>query len=161
MPCVAHTDPPRLRSGWTRAFVSAFRVEGALRPDYDPLRHPGVLLSLGDAGSVHIVIFIVTGTLLIGFAAGLRRVLAPGRAATGGPVAVGVAGVGLVLAGLFSADPSFGYPPGAPAGVESPSVQHYFHVIGAFLFFGGLAAGFLGYSRPASGRKGAAGRPTP
>jgi hypothetical protein len=123
-------------------FVAAFMVEGALRPDYDPMRHPVSLLSLGDAGSVQVVIFIVTGTLLVAFAAGLRRVLGTGRAAIGGPVAVGISGVGLVLAGSFSADPSFGYPPGAPAGVgASPSAGAYVHVLGAFLLFGGLIAG--------------------
>jgi hypothetical protein len=68
-------------------------------------------------------------------------VLGRGRGESGGSVAVGLSGVGLVLAGLFSADASFGYPPGAPAGVVSPSGQAYVHVLGAFLFFGGLIAG--------------------
>jgi hypothetical protein len=36
-----------------------------LRPDYDPMRHPVSLLSLGDAGWVQVAIFIVTGTLLL------------------------------------------------------------------------------------------------
>jgi Protein of unknown function (DUF998) len=120
-------------------FITVFLVEGANTAGYDPMRIPVSLLSLTDRGIVQVLSFLVTGLLVVGCAVGLRRVFAGGRAGLGGPVAVAAAGAGLLLAGLFSADPSFGYPPGAPPGVgAAPSPRAYVHVIGAFLFFGGL-----------------------
>jgi Protein of unknown function (DUF998) len=120
-------------------FVATFMVEGANTAGYDPMRVPVSLLSLTDRGIVQVLSFLVTGALVVGCAVGLRRIFAGGRAGRAGPVAVGVAGVGLLLAGLFSADPSFGYPSGAPPGVgPAPSARAYVHVAGAFLFFGGL-----------------------
>ena len=96
-------------------FVAVFMVEGALRPYYDPMRQPVSLLSLGTDGWFQVAAFLTSGMLLLGFAVGLRRVLEDGRGAIGAPIAVGTIGGGLLLAGAFSADPSFGYPPGAPA----------------------------------------------
>jgi hypothetical protein len=90
-------------------------VEGATRPHYSALHHPISLLSLGDAGWVQVANFIVSGALLVCFAVGLRFVLHPGRAGTWGPVLLGAFGLSLVGAGLFSIDPTLGYPPGAPA----------------------------------------------
>ena len=117
--------------------VVAF-VEGMARADYDPVRHQVSLLSLADRGWIQVANFLGSGLLIVGFAAGLRRVVTPGRAANAGPVAVGAAGSGLVIAGLFSVQPSFGYPPGAPAGIPAPEAGSYLHVLGAFLFFFGM-----------------------
>ena len=122
-------------------FVAIFLVEGALRPDYDALRMQVSLLSLGDRGAIQVASFLLSGTLVLLFAVGLRRWLAPGRAAVSGPVAVGAVGLGLVLAGVFSVQPSFGYPPGAPEGIgTSISTASFVHVLGAFLFLFGMAA---------------------
>ena len=122
-------------------FVTVFLVEGALRPDYDALRMQVSLLSLGDRGPIQVASFLVSGTLVLVFAVGLRRWLASGRGAVGGPVAVGAIGLGMVLTGLFSVQPSFGYPPGAPEGIGTAiSAASYVHVVGAFLFLFGLAA---------------------
>ena len=64
-----------------------------------------------------------------------------GPGAQGVPVAIGVTALGLLIAGLFSTMPAFGYPPGTPDGFPAdipPSA--YLHVLGAFLFFGGMIA---------------------
>jgi hypothetical protein len=121
-------------------FIGVFLVEGALRPDYDPLRHQVSLLSLGDRGPIQVASFLVSGAAVVAFAIGLARILAPGRAARGGPFGIALAGAGLVVAGLFSVQPSFGYPPGAPAGIANPSAASYVHVAGAFMLFAGLFA---------------------
>ncbi|MEV0698337.1 DUF998 domain-containing protein [Saccharopolyspora sp. NPDC050389] len=95
-------------------FVVLFLVEGAFRADYSPLRHPVSSLSIGESGWVQAVNFIVTGLLILAFAAGLRpalRQLGGGRWA---PVLIGLVGVGLIGAGFFAADPISGYPPGTP-----------------------------------------------
>jgi Protein of unknown function (DUF998) len=122
-------------------FVVVFLIEGALRPDYDPLRMQVSLLSLGDRGPVQIANFLISGTLVLLFAFGLRRSLAPGRGAVSGPVAIGAVGLGMLVAGVFSVQPSFGYPPGAPEGIGAEvSAASYAHVLGAFLFVFGMVA---------------------
>ena len=120
-------------------FVAIFLIEGALRPDYNPFRMQVSLLSLGDRGPIQVVSFLVSGTLALLFALGLRRTLAPGRGATSGPVAIAATGIGMLLAGVFSVQPSFGYPPGAPVGIGTDiSAASYAHVLGAFLFLFGM-----------------------
>jgi hypothetical protein len=44
-------------------FVVAFLVEGATRPDDDPLRHPASSLALGPFGWTQTAKFIVAGLL--------------------------------------------------------------------------------------------------
>ncbi|MET7329083.1 DUF998 domain-containing protein [Nonomuraea sp. NPDC005650] len=91
-------------------FTLAFLVQGALRPHYDPLRHPVSSLALGPSGWVQAVNFVVAGLLMLAFAAGLRRALHK----VWGPVLVGIWAAGLIGAGVFTADPVSGYPPGTP-----------------------------------------------
>ena len=122
-------------------FVVVFVVDGALRSGYDPLRHQVSYLSLGDGGWVQVASFFATGLLILGFAVGLPGVLDAGVGAVGAPVAVGVAAAGLLIAGAFATVPAFGFPPGTPEGFPTdipPSA--YLHVLGAFAFFGGMAA---------------------
>jgi hypothetical membrane protein len=94
-------------------FVVAFLIEGATRPDYSPLRHPISSLSIGELGWMQVANFLITGALLLAFAFGLRRVLLPSRSIWG-PLLVGFVGIGLIGAGIFTADPLNGYPPGTP-----------------------------------------------
>ena len=99
-------------------FVASFLVQGALRPDYDALRHPVSSLSLGPSGWVQMATFWLTGLLIAAYAIGLRR------AGCGWwtPVLVGLVGVGLVGAGIFVPDPISGYPPGSP--MSAPPTRH-------------------------------------
>jgi hypothetical membrane protein len=105
-------------------FIVVVLVAGATRPHYSALHHPVSLLSLADSGWVQVANFIVSGALVVCFAAGLRLVLHPGRAATWGPVLLAVFGLSLVGAGVFSTDPALGYPPGAPAGSTTHGALH-------------------------------------
>lgn len=100
-------------------FVVVFLVEGATRAGYSALRHPVSSLALGDLGWVQRANFLVTGALLLAFAAGLRS--APRRDGGGVAVAVlaGLVAVGLIGAGLFATDPIGGYPAGTPAVVAA------------------------------------------
>lgn len=124
-------------------FVGAFLVEGGIRTGYDPVRLQVSYLSLGDRGAIQVASFIATGALIGAFAVGLRRRLgaAGGRGARGVPIAVGAISLGLLIAGIFSTAPAFGYPPGTPDGFPAvlPTTA-YLHVVGAFLFFGGMIA---------------------
>ena len=92
-------------------FVASFLVQGAVRPGYDPLRHPGSSLVLGSpAGRVQVVSFVVTGGLVTAYAGALARC----RAGRWTPILLTAVGIGLVGAGIFPTDPVNGYPPGSP-----------------------------------------------
>jgi hypothetical protein len=97
-------------------FFAVAAAQATTRAGYDVSRHPLSLLSLGELGWVQITNFIVTGALVTAAAVGLARALPTGRGRVWGPRLLGAHGVGLVLAGVFTADPSMGFPLGAPAG---------------------------------------------
>jgi hypothetical protein len=94
-------------------FVLVFLIEGAMTPDYDPVRHPVSSLALGPFGWTQTLNFIFVGLLTLAFAVGLVR-LHGARHKVGG-ILVGIWGVGLIGAGAFVTDPVSGYPPGTPS----------------------------------------------
>jgi hypothetical protein len=108
-------------------FFTIFLTAGALRPGYDPLRHPVSSLEFGPQGWVQSVNFILTGTLVTLFGWGVRPLvhrLGGGRAVTVLLIAVGI---GLVGAGFFDPDPLSGYPPGTPPTALNPSLHRILH----------------------------------
>lgn len=125
-------------------FTAVYLIEGATRPGYDPLRHQVSLLSLGEGGAIQVASFVLTGGLLIVFALALRVRLTPGPGASAVPAAIAVSGLGFIVAGLFSTQPLFGYPPGTPDGM-APDVtaSSMLHVAGAGLLFSGLVVAAL------------------
>jgi Protein of unknown function (DUF998) len=115
-------------------------IEGAIRPDYDPMRVFVSQLSLGDQGWLQIANFVVSGLLIVAFAVGLRRVVPSGRASRWGPILLGLVGLGLIVSGVFVTDPALGYPPGTPPGLtQNPSWHGSLHLLGALFVFGGLS----------------------
>ena len=117
-------------------FVAGFLAIGATRRDYDPMRHFVSLLSLTSDGWSMAVVFVASGILVVAAAIGLRRVLEPGSGDRWIPLGVGLAGAGLVLAGLFPTDAVQGYPPGAPTVMpSSASPTGAVHLLAALLIF--------------------------
>ena len=93
-------------------FVLAFLIQGIAKSDgYEFLRHPVSSLALGENGWAQTTSFLVCGTLTILFATGLWRSRLVARA---GAVLVGIWGVGLLGAGVFTTSPVSGYPIGTP-----------------------------------------------
>ncbi len=146
-------------------FVLVAAAQVLTREGFDITRQPLSLLSLGDNGSIQIANFIVSGLLVLAFAVGLRRTLASGRGRalasgrgrTWGPLLVGGYGAGLVVAGIFTPDPSQGFPAGAPLGnPEQLSTHSLLHGVGFALAFGCLVAACLVFTRrfSASGERG-------
>jgi hypothetical protein len=112
-------------------FLAAWLLQAFTRDGFDPTRHPLSLLSLGELGWIQIANFVVTGLLYVACAIGMWRMLHPGRSGTWGPLLVGGLGIGLILAGSFTADPGAGFPPGAPAGApEQLSWHGVLHEVG-------------------------------
>jgi hypothetical protein len=128
-------------------FVTAFVVQGAARPDYDPLRHSVSSLALAEFGWVQSLNFIIAGLLTLAFAAGVRRALRRQQGSTWGPLLIGLWGAGLIGAGIFATDPDSGYPPGSPVQILHPSVHGILHDLSAGLGFPALLAAFFVFAR--------------
>jgi hypothetical protein len=122
-------------------FIAASLIQGFTRTGFDLARHPLSLLSLGSLGWVQIVNFVVSGILYVLGAVGQRAALRRSRGGTWGPLFVGFSGIGLIIAGVFTADPGAGFPPGAPAGAPTMSWHGLLHEIGFILsFLGAIGA---------------------
>jgi hypothetical protein len=117
------------------------------RPGFDITRHDLSLLSNGDLGWIQITNFLVSGVLVIAGALGIRRALRPGRAGTWGPLLVGVYGLGLIGAGLFVADPVFGFPPGTAVDAHTFSWHGLLHFASGGIGFLGLIAATMVFAR--------------
>lgn len=122
-------------------FVLVVTVEGARRPGYDPAYHTGSELELGPSGWIQRANFFLVGTGFAAVAFGIQASLH----ATVGAALVAVAGVSLVLAGIFAPDPVRGFPPGASSRCSRPdSVHAKVHDLTgpmlAFALFGGCVA---------------------
>jgi hypothetical protein len=142
------STPPAART-WTRrllrcglaagpSFVTAFVLEGGLRADYQPLRHPVSSLALGQRGWIQTGNFALTGTLFLAAAAGLARAGSPAASRPPVPALVGAAGAGLLGAAAFRTDPVSGYPPGTAAALPAPSRVGTAHSLAAVPVFLGL-----------------------
>ena len=97
-------------------YIGVALVQGLSRAGFSLARDDVSLLANGNMGWIQVANFVVTGLLVIAFAAGLRRALRDGRGGRWAPVLAGVYGAGLIAAGAFRADPADGFPPGTPAG---------------------------------------------
>ena len=125
-------------------FVVVFLIEGATRPGYSAWRNFVSQLSLSNQGWEQITNFIVCGLLCLGFAFGLRRVLRAGRGATWGPILLGIFGLSLITAGIFSTGPALGYPPGASIQSSAKTLHAMIHGLCGLIAFTSLpAAGFV------------------
>jgi hypothetical protein len=114
-------------------FVGLWAVQAFTREGFRPLFHPLSLLSLGDGGWVQIANFVLTGTLLAGAGAGLRRTSQSGAGSTWTALLVALMGAGLVTAGVFVTDAGAGFPEGAPEGAPRLSWHGAVHEVGFIL----------------------------
>jgi len=116
-------------------FIVVLLIEGATRPGYNAIQTQASYLALSNQGWEQIVNFLVSGSLIIAFAVGLRRIWPTGRASVWGPLLIGLFGLGLVVAGVFVTDPGGGYPPGAPVNGTPQTWHGWVHgITGALLF---------------------------
>jgi hypothetical protein len=128
--------------------VVVLLVEGWTRTGYDPIRMYVSLLALTDQGWQQIADFVVSGVLVAGGAVGLRSAMREGPGSRWGPRLIGLAGLGLVVAGLFVTDPCCGYPPGTPEGLAvNPSLGGTIHDLSSMVVFFGLAIAMVVMAR--------------
>ena len=122
------------------AYVVAVAAQAVTRDGFDPARHAASQLANGDLGWIQIATFLLTGAMTIAAAFGIRRALGPGRSSAWISGLIGVYGAALVVAGVFRADPSDGFPPGTPAGVADPTWHGMMHYAVAGIGFACLVA---------------------
>lgn len=91
-------------------FIVTFLIEGATRSGYNPWLMYVSQLGTGPGGWVQIANFLIFGTLVVGYAIGLRLV----TRSIAAPILIALFGAALLVAGIFPTDPGLGYPVGAP-----------------------------------------------
>ncbi|TCO55079.1 DUF998 domain-containing protein [Actinocrispum wychmicini] len=92
-------------------YVLVSLLQALTTQGFDLTRHEWSLLATGPAGWIQIANLVLSGLMVVAAAVGMRR--------TGlkwGPLLVAGYGVGMVAAGVFTADPADGFPVGTPAG---------------------------------------------
>jgi hypothetical membrane protein len=120
-------------------FIGTFLIEGSTRAQYNWLRFSISALSIGPHGWIQIASFIATGLLIILLGVGLRLSLAPdSEGSLWGPIAVAIAGIGLIGAGVFVSDPVFGYPPDQPLVLKQFTTRGHLHDFFSTFWFVGL-----------------------
>lgn len=141
-----NTQPTNLTRTLLRAgliagpfFLLVAITQGLTRNGFDLSHQPISFLSLGDLGWLQIANFVLTGCLVLLFAAGVRKALRGQAGGTFGPIGLIGLGLGMMIAGLFPPDPAFGYPAGTPDGLPAHITYHSsLHSLGfmlSFLFF--------------------------
>lgn len=124
-------------------FIACDVIDAATRPGYSVVRHWVSHRALGELGWIGTISILACAILLCLDAAALLAVRKRAQIRSAHPVAVAVAAVGLLLAGLFPIDPSLGFPPGAASATE-PTISGRVHDLAGPGFIIGLAiAAFL------------------
>jgi len=124
-------------------FSIVWFIQGLTRSGYDPMRYAISSLSVGEPGWIQMANFLITGSLLLAFAVALRQILQGPSGSVWGPVLIGLAGVGLIGAGLFVTDPLNGYPPDTPLLPTERTTHGILHdLFGVPVFLGLPIAGF-------------------
>jgi hypothetical protein len=118
-------------------FIVVFLMEDATRPGYRPSQDMVSALSLSNQGWEQIANFLICGVCLLIFAFGLQQTSRTGIGRVWGPVLMGIFGLSLIIAGIFSTDPAAGYPPGASA---VQTLHGTIHGLNAPIAFGSLTA---------------------
>lgn len=132
-------------------YVAVSVGQGLTRDGFDFGRHAWSMLANGPFGWIQSANLVVTGLMMAAFAAGLARAGAGRRAA----LLVAVFGAGMVGAGVFPADPGFGFPAGTPGGPGAATLSGTLHLALSGIGFLCLAAAALPLARrfaPAAAR---------
>ena len=117
------------------------------RPAFDLRRHALSVLENGNLGWIQITSFLLTGLLFILGAVGMRRALRGSRGGTWGPWLIATAGMGLIGAAFFHADPGLGFPPGTPQDAMTLSGQGVGHLLMSTVTFLTLIAASFVFAR--------------
>lgn len=93
-------------------------AQALTREGFDLAKHPFSMLSLGSLGWIQIANFVVSGALFVIAATGMAK------HSRWGARLIGLMGVGMILGGVFTADPALGFPLGTPDAVPASISWH-------------------------------------
>jgi Protein of unknown function (DUF998) len=105
-------------------FVALSLLQAFTREGFDLVKHTASLLSLGEFGFIQIATFVITGTLFLAFAVGLKRILTTGVGRKWLSPAFALLGMAFIVGGVFVFDPVLGFPPGTPEGMPKQLSWH-------------------------------------
>ncbi|MEP7144545.1 MAG: DUF998 domain-containing protein [Ferruginibacter sp.] len=128
-------------------FILVFLIEGITRSGYNAVRHPVSSLSIGEPGWIQVASFIITGSLLVFFAVGLRYKLAAHKGNVVAPLLIAAVAIGLIGAGIFTTDPVYGYPADKPLLLTQLSIHGRLHVLFSIPVFLCLPAACFVFSK--------------
>jgi hypothetical protein len=97
-----------------------------LKSDLDPVETYISDYAIGDNGLLMAAAFVIVGLGMLCLAMGLRASLASGKRVLLGVILMAVTGVGFILAGVFTTDPT---------GAEEATTEGSLHLLGAVLVF--------------------------
>ncbi|MFE0645370.1 DUF998 domain-containing protein [Streptomyces sp. NPDC058877] len=133
------------------SFLLLGAAQGLARDGFDFTRNALSQLALGESGWIQTVNFLLTGTLLLAGATGLRRTLRGGPGNTWGPVLLGVFGASFWAAAAFPADAGAGFPAGSPDPLTM-SGHGTAHMVAGTVGYLALCAAFPVLARPLAAR---------
>ena len=123
-------------------YVGVSLAQALTRDGFDLGRHAWSQLAIGDWGWIQTANLVATGLMSLAFSVALRRTLVGGRGGRSVPVLVAVFGLGVLLAGVFPADPAGGYPVGM-ATPTTPTLHGMLHLMTSGVGFLALAAAMV------------------
>jgi hypothetical protein len=126
-------------------FVAVALLQALTVPGFDLRRHAISLLEAGPLGGIQMANFLISGILLLAYAAGLRSALRDKAGRIWAPLLIAVCGLGFIGGAAFHPDPGLGFPPGTPdripAGMSMHAALHM--VSGSLAFLALIAACFV------------------
>ena len=123
-------------------YVGVSLAQVLTRDGFDLGRHAWSQLAIGDWGWIQTANLVATGLMSLAFSVALRRTLVGGRGGRSVPVLLAVFGLGVLLAGVFPADPAGGYPVGM-ATPTTPTLHGMLHLMTSGVGFLALAAAMV------------------
>jgi hypothetical protein len=120
-------------------------VQALTRTGYDLAHDDLSVLANGSLGWIQMTNLILSGLMTVAAAIGIRRAL-PDR--PWGPRLIAGYGIGLVLAGVFTADPMNGFPVGTPPGAHTMTWHGLLHLVTGGLGFLCVIAACFVLARP-------------
>jgi hypothetical protein len=97
-----------------------------VKSDLDPVETYISDYAIGDNGWLMTTAFVIVGLGMLCLAMGLRASLAPGKRVLLGVILMAVTGVGFILAGIFTTDPT---------GADETTTEGSLHLLGSVLVF--------------------------
>jgi hypothetical membrane protein len=139
-------------------YVAVSLAQATVRDGFDLTRHDWSLLANGAGGWIQITNLILTGLMVVAAAVGWRRAMGTGVGRNWVPRLLATYGIGLAAAGVFRADPMYGFPAGTPDGPPvAPTLHGTLHFVsGGIGFLALIIATFVMAKR--FGREGRTGR---